>query len=62
MNFVFLEQEYDGNRKFPYDAVDVAFYLNDLLLREEQNDTDSELLILDDEHEQESFRIDVKQS
>lgn len=62
MNFVFLEREYDGNLPFPYDAVDVAFYLNDLLLREEQNDTDSELLILDDEHEQESFRIDVKQS
>ena len=62
MNFVFLEQEYHGYLEFPYDEIDLALYLHDLLTREQQLDTVTEILNLEDDGAQFSLKIDERQS
>ena len=48
MNFVFLENEHDGSEQFPYDEGDLAYYLYDLLMKDQQLKLNPSLLDLED--------------
>jgi hypothetical protein len=61
MEIVHLYREHSGKTKFPYDEIDLALYMYDLHLEHKIVEVKSDLLILEDDNDEVSFRYDEKQ-
>ena len=48
MNIVFIKQEHDGEKTFPYDEKDLAQYLYNLHLDEKMLNVDSDYFLIDE--------------